>query len=347
MRMSPTIKPLKILYAIQGTGNGHVARAREIIPILQKYGNLDVVLTGDQSEVLLPSEITFRSKGLTFIYNKKGGVSYWKTLLKNNVISIVREVLKFPVNNYDVIINDFEFITAWACKIRGKRCFGMGHQVSFLSKRSPRPNKKNFLGEFILKNYAPCTDQIGFHFDHFDDFIEKPVIRRDIRSLEVSDNGHYTVYLPAFDDETLYKSLSSIPGVKWQVFSKFTKVENARDNVSFFPVDNKTFTMSFSSCSGILTSAGFEAPAEALFLGKKVFVIPIKGQYEQFCNAEALKAIGVPMSYHLDNEGVSSIKNWVKSDMPITIEYPDVTEEIIVNRIIKKVTSDNFMVSSS
>ncbi len=28
---------MKILYAIQGTGNGHVARAREIVPILQKH----------------------------------------------------------------------------------------------------------------------------------------------------------------------------------------------------------------------------------------------------------------------------------------------------------------------
>jgi UDP:flavonoid glycosyltransferase YjiC (YdhE family) len=29
---------MKILYAIQGTGNGHVSRAREIIPIPKKYG---------------------------------------------------------------------------------------------------------------------------------------------------------------------------------------------------------------------------------------------------------------------------------------------------------------------
>ena len=27
---------MKILYAIQGTGNGHISRARDIIPVLQK-----------------------------------------------------------------------------------------------------------------------------------------------------------------------------------------------------------------------------------------------------------------------------------------------------------------------
>ena len=31
---------MKILYAIQGTGNGHISRARDIIPILKKKESL-------------------------------------------------------------------------------------------------------------------------------------------------------------------------------------------------------------------------------------------------------------------------------------------------------------------
>jgi hypothetical protein len=37
-----------------------------------------------------------------------------------------------------------------------------------------------------------------------------------------------------------------------------------------------------------LCNAGFETPAEALFMDKKLFVIPIHNQYEQECNACAL-----------------------------------------------------------
>jgi uncharacterized protein (TIGR00661 family) len=109
-------RALKILYAIQGTGNGHVARAREIIPILQGFGEVEVVLSGDQSEVQLPVAPSYRSRGLTFIYNSQGAVSFWKTLLKNNPLAIYRELRRFPVGKYDIIINDFEFITAWACR---------------------------------------------------------------------------------------------------------------------------------------------------------------------------------------------------------------------------------------
>ena len=118
-------KAPKILYAIQGTGNGHVARAREIIPILQTYGDVEIVLSGDQSHVELPVPVTYFSKGLTFVYNKSGGLSYIKTILKNNFFKIIKEVKSFPVERYDVIVNDFEFITAWACKIRKKKCFGL------------------------------------------------------------------------------------------------------------------------------------------------------------------------------------------------------------------------------
>ena len=33
---------MKILFAIQGTGNGHLSRARDVYPELLKYGQVDV-----------------------------------------------------------------------------------------------------------------------------------------------------------------------------------------------------------------------------------------------------------------------------------------------------------------
>ena len=45
---------MKILYAIQGTGNGHLSRARDIIPVLQQKGELDILVSGIQADVDLP-----------------------------------------------------------------------------------------------------------------------------------------------------------------------------------------------------------------------------------------------------------------------------------------------------
>lgn len=332
----PSRPALKILYAIQGTGNGHVARAREIIPILQQYGDLDIVLSGDQSSIELPAQITYRSKGLTFLYNKKGGVSLWRTWLKNNFFQIIKEIIEFPIEKYDIIINDFEFISAWSAKLRGKKVFGLGHQTSFLSPNSPRPNKREWIGEMILKNYAPCTYPIGFHFEKFDSFIQKPVIRQEIRDLNLTNEGHYTVYLPAFGDDQLFEFLSQIKNSKWQVFSKRAKKPYNRGNVFFQPTSNEDFIKSFASCEGILTSAGFETPAEALQMGKKLFAIPIKNQYEQYCNAEALRSIGVPIAYGLDQKCLTQIAEWVKDSAAIKINYPDTTTDIIREEIFHK-----------
>ncbi|MDZ7849152.1 MAG: glycosyltransferase family protein [Owenweeksia sp.] len=323
----------KILYALQGTGNGHVARARELIPLLQKYGKLDVLLSGDQSEVSLPVQPKYRSKGLTFIYNRHGGISYWRTLFKSNLIHIIRDLCTFPVQDYDLVINDFEFISAWACKLRKINCYGLRPPGLFLSPNTPRPKKRKWLGECILKYYAPCSHPVGFHFDHFDNFIYKPVIRSEIRKAQVTNQGHYTVYLPAFSDGKIHRFLSQIPGTKWEVFSKNTQKAYQRDNL-FFPISNGAFVNSLVSCEGVFTSAGIETPAEALYMGKKVMVIPIKGQYEQFCNAAAIQKIGVPVIYKFDERALIQLRSWVLCASPLNIQYPNLSEKVIYDQII-------------
>ena len=59
---------MKILYAIQGTGNGHISRAREIVPILMKYADVDVLLSGTQADVKLQFPIKYKKHGLSFIF---------------------------------------------------------------------------------------------------------------------------------------------------------------------------------------------------------------------------------------------------------------------------------------
>ena len=50
---------MKILYAIQGTGNGHLSRAEDVIPILQQYGELDLFVSGAQADIKLPFPVKY------------------------------------------------------------------------------------------------------------------------------------------------------------------------------------------------------------------------------------------------------------------------------------------------
>lgn len=326
---------MKILYAIQGTGNGHLSRARDIIPLLQEKGELDILVSGIQADVDLPYPVKYTFKGLSFIFGKKGGIDLLATYQKGNLKRLYKEIKSLPVEEYDLVINDFEPVSAWACKMKHKPCIGLSHQAAVINKKSPKPKKKDPLGKAILHNYAPVTASYGFHFGAYDKDIYTPVIRSQVRNASPENGNHFTVYLPAYDDKRIIKVLSQVKDVNWEVFSKHSKKEYTEKNVHIRPVNNEAFIESMISCTGILCGAGFETPAEALFLKKKLMVIPMKGQYEQQCNAAALETMSIPVLKSLKEKHVAKIEKWVTGKTYLTVSYPNITAKII-NSIVKK-----------
>ncbi|WP_075590341.1 glycosyltransferase family protein [Labilibacter marinus] len=320
---------MNILYAIQGTGNGHVARALDVIPILKKYGNVDIALSGHQSDIVLPWEIKYRLHGAGFVFGKKGGVDVVKTLKNINLFNFINEMVRVPVRDYDLVISDFEPVIAWSCKLKAKACIGVSHQSAVLHPLAPKPKNRSLLGKNILKYYAPTSCNYGFHFKPFGDGFFAPVIRKDIRALEIEVKNHFTVYLPAYSDEAIVAFLSQYNQVDWEVFSKHNKESFVHKNVKVKPVDKEGFVNSLASSKGVLCNAGFETPAEALFLKKKLCVLPMTGQYEQQCNAAMLQSMGVPVYNTLSEINDTEFTDWLSSDEIIEVDYPDDTSWII------------------
>lgn len=320
---------MKILYTIQGTGNGHMSRAKDVIPALMKRAQVDVLVSGVQADLALPFDVKYRYKGLSFIFGKKGGVDMIATYRANRILRVWNEIKSCPVQDYDLVINDFEPISAWACKLKGVKCIGMSHQSALKSKKVPVPNHSDWMGSFVLKHYAPTKHNYSFHFKKYDQNIFTPIIRTEIREQEMTDEGHYTVYLPAYGDKKLIKVLSAIKKAKWEVFSKHTKKAYKVDNISISPIDSEKFIKSMASSTGVLCGAGFETPAEALYLNKKLLVIPMKRQYEQHFNAEGLKDLGVPVIKNLNKKNIKHIKKWVKSSQNIPVHFPNETQFVV------------------
>ncbi|MEO6455161.1 MAG: glycosyltransferase family protein [Ginsengibacter sp.] len=326
---------MRILYAIQGTGNGHLSRARDIIPLLLTKGEVDILVSGIQADVELPYPVKYKFKGLSFIFGKKGGVDILSTYKKSNLKQLYKEIKSLPVELYDIIINDFEPVSAWACFIRKKECISLSHQAAVTNKKAPSPKDTDIIGKTILKKYAPATHKYGFHFKAYDNNIFTPVIRSQIREIYPFNQEHYTVYLPAYDDENIIKVLREAKHVNWRIFSKHTKKAYTKKNFMVMPISNDAFIDSMATCTGMLCGAGFETPAEALFLKKKLMVIPMKKQYEQHCNAAALEQMGVDVIKSLKKKYIPRIDEWINGSKIIPVNYPDITCDII-NMIIKK-----------
>lgn len=324
---------MKILYAIQGTGNGHVSRARDIIPALQKNHEVDILISGSQTDVELPFPVKYKYHGLGFVFGKKGGIDIFESYKKSNLKVFFSEINCLPVQAYDLVINDFEPVSAWACYQKNKKCISLSHQAAVLNKNVPKPKHTDRIGKAVLKKYAPTCAQYGFHFQAYDTNIFTPVIRQQVREQYIEEKGHYTVYLPAYEDSRILKVLKEFPGVRWHVFSKHNKMAFKEKNIIIQPINNEAFIKSMASAEGILCGAGFETPAEALFMNKKLMVIPMKGQYEQQCNAAALKDMDVPVIKSLKLKHIDKIKKWIETGKRIKVDYPDNTEQII-NKIL-------------
>lgn len=320
---------MKILYAIQGTGNGHLSRAKDVIPALQKRAEVDLLISGIQADIDLPYEVKYRYKGLCFIFGKKGSIDMYATFKSNKIRRFYNEIKSCPVRDYDLVINDFEPISAWAAKLHGVPCFSLSHQGALQSPKVPRPQHKDWLGLFILNHYAPANKHYSFHFKKYDKNMFTPVIRSEVRDQKVSDNGHITVYLPAYGDKKLIKVLKKIPTVQFEVFSKHTKRSYIASNLKIRPINAQQFSASMASSSGVLCGAGFETPAETLFLNKKLLVIPMKRQFEQHFNAAGLQELGVSIIPKLSKKYLERIEDWISNEQIITTNFPDETQYIV------------------
>ena len=323
---------MKVLYAIQGTGNGHLSRAQEIVPILNKYVDTTILVSGNQSQIQANFDVNYQKTGLTFLSGKTGKIDLLRTVFKSHPIDFFNEMRTFPIKQFDLVITDFEPVSAWSALMHGVPCIEMSHQAAVIHPNAPKTNAKNRIGEYILNHYCPTKEKIGFHFDCYGENIHTPVIRSSVRTIDAKNLGHYTVYLPAYHDEVLLHFLKQFP-VKWEVFSKFTKAKTTHDNVHFYPIDNEGFTRSFANCEGVLCGAGFELPAEALYLQKKLLVIPMIGQYEQQCNAEAAKNMGATMIDGLNLLHHRTINLWLSQGATLHVDYKNETESIVQNML--------------
>ncbi len=331
---------IKILYAVQGTGNGHLSRAMDVVPCLQKIADVDVLVSGIQGDLDLPFDVSYKLKGLSFIFGKSGGVNLWKTFVKADLRRLAKSINLLPVEKYDLVINDFEPVSAWACYMKNKPCIALSHQAAVLHPSAPLPESSDMIGKLILNNYAPATSRYGFHFERYDENIFTPVIRSQVRNKSISDQGHITVYLPAYDDKRIVENLSRFPDTQFEVFSKHNKKPRQYKHIKVRPINNEAFVDSMATSSGILCGAGFETPAEALYMQKKLLVIPMKGQYEQQLNAEALKKMGVPAIKSLKSKHHGIIGDWLESGSVIPVDYKNTTQEI-VSMIVNKHLHDS------
>ncbi|MEX2476811.1 MAG: glycosyltransferase family protein [Gracilimonas sp.] len=324
---------MRILYGVQGTGHGHISRARVVLPKLREYADVDVLMSGYNFKMNIDGPVDYTARGMSLAYDNSGSVDLLETALKLHPFKFLKDVQQLPVEEYDFVVNDFEPVTAWAAHQAGIPCVAISHQASFLSDKCPRPEKRSAVAEQVMRYFAPSSAAVGSHYLRYDAFIEPPIIRRHIRDLSPTSGDHVTVYLPAFDHQTLCSIFSQVKKMKWHIFSPTCEEAYVKGNVKVHPVGKKSFLKSIENCLGIVSATGFETTSEAMFLGKKLLTIPIKNQYEQLCNAAALEELGGEVVYQVDQKFTQKLDQWI--EYGVALSLPEISdEEDLVRKIL-------------
>jgi uncharacterized protein (TIGR00661 family) len=313
---------MKILYAVQGTGNGHLSRAIALLPEWMKYGKVDVLISGTQSQITFPYPVKYRFRGMSFIPSKRGGINLLKTMLITRPFTFLKEIKALPVEEFDLVISDFEPVSAWACKRKGIPCIEMSHQAAVRDATSPQTKRRFPVGRWIIKKYCPSTSSIGFHFEAYSENIFQPILRKEIIESAPVQGDHYVVYLTGYGDDIIARVLNSVEAT-FIIFSKELKQQVQIGNCCFKPISNEVFLEDLLSAHGVICGAGFELPAEALYLKKKLLVIPYANHYEQHCNAASLERLGAMVLFSLCSKDLASIQNWCDSSHEVTYQWED------------------------
>lgn len=317
---------MKILYGVQATGNGHISRARAMGKYLAQAGvSVDYVFSGRPADQFFDMQQfgNFAVKrGLTFV-TQAGKVNYWQSVKQASLSQLRQDINSLDVSGYDLVLTDFEPITAHAARRANKRSLALGHQYAFLHQIPMQD--ANLITQSVFKYFAPAQVQLGLHWHHFNQPILPPIIDEAEPAVAVNP-VQVLVYLP-FEAQTQVMSwLAPLTDYQFNVYGPgLTKAEHG--HIKTHPPALDPFKADLASCQYVLSNAGFELISEALQLSKKIMVKPLIGQMEQQSNALALAQLNLASrSSNLDTQVIAS---WLNNNQQHqAVQYPNVASAI-------------------
>jgi uncharacterized protein (TIGR00661 family) len=293
---------MNIVYGVSGDGLGHVFEALEIASILRRDGHAVKILTyGDRACDTLREFGPMRIRGLPLAFTARG-LSVFRTLVNNadflpfyfkNWRRLKRELAAFKP---DVFLTAYEPFTTLVSHVFGKPLVSMDNQNALLyMKNSPRGHRSAFMlakfatrictfgaSHYIVKSYHPTessSDKVRF---------VAPIIQNEIRRIQPSIGAHVLVYLTRPNPE-LIGVLRSID----ETFIVYCEDKVGEDGNLIFRAHGGSYLRDLASCKAILGTTGFSLIADAIYLKKPYYGLPLKKQFEQTRNGFFLAESGL------------------------------------------------------
>ena len=306
----------RFIFTVQGEGRGHLTQAISLTQIAREAGH-EVVgyavgsfqgrkipaffadFIGDTPIIQYESPSINYGKGKSVQLGKtamqaftKFG-TYWKSATQLG--EFIEELQP------DGIVNFYESITGLYNLKSGSKipCMSVGHQYLLLSEHFESISEKA-IDRYLLNLNTRITaigsqKLLGLSFRELPNDLKRnimtvpPLLRQEVKSIQPEAGENWLAYLThhRLADEIMAWS-EKHPEVKLDCFwdnPNHKSIYVYSDSLTFHPIDAEKYLAKMTHCAGLITTAGFESVAEAMYLGKPVMMVPVPNHIEQMINA--------------------------------------------------------------
>jgi uncharacterized protein (TIGR00661 family) len=341
---------MKFLFLVQGEGRGHLTQAISLQQLLHQAGHSVVqVLVGTASERQIPSFFyeqiqapvqIFKSPNLVF--DEAGNVDFFDTFVHHlcragRYGASLRQIHEAVQQHQpDAIINFYEVLGGlYSLLYRPAAPIAcVGHHYLFFHTDFQFPPRRWFDRLLLLLNTkftaigAQKLLALSFrempHQPERRVFVTPPLLRREIKSLSVSVQDYWLVYVnyPHFVAQ-VEAWHAQHPNIKLHCFydNKNATTDEIRidETLTFHKLNGEKFLKMMANCRGLVTTAGFESVCEAMYLDKPTLMVP--AHFEQSCNAVDAQIAGAGVG--ASTFDLSILANYLPEHQPVGNTFKD------------------------
>jgi uncharacterized protein (TIGR00661 family) len=311
------------MLSVLGEGRGHMTQAMAVCEMVEKAGHeVTCVALGMGSNRTPPPYFVAAMKApivtiptLDFAYKDNREVNmpgtaarvarrlpvYWRALAA--LRAAVRE------HRPDVIVNFFEPLTGFYALTRRDRppVVAVAHQFMCGHPdyvRAPGLRLQQLGMKWYIQFVGAASTRLALSFYEAPDLPAKkltvcpPILRKQLFTLRPNPNGDFVlVYLlnHGYADQILEWHKKHPKTALHCFYDKPDAPPEFRldETLTFHRLDGEKFLRMMAECKHVACTAGFESVAEAAYLGKPLFLVPVENHVEQQINAIDAVRIGL------------------------------------------------------
>jgi uncharacterized protein (TIGR00661 family) len=305
---------MRILYGVVGEGMGHATRSKVVCEHLVARGHDVKIVVSGRAHGMLSKAFSdvVEIKGLTIRYvdnrmDRDGtlarNVLAAPSMLATNVGAYFDTVAKFRP---DAVFSDFDSFAY---------LFGKRHGLPVVSIDNQQIVSRCKIGKFA-KSGVKLDYQLTKAFvraklpgcEHYvvttffeppirrkcedDTTLVPPILRKEILEAKkrARPGDHVLVYQTSESDTKLLDELQRLPEQKFIVYGLRRSAHKGNTTLKEF--SETGFVDDLASAKAVVCNGGLSLIGEAVFLGKPIFSVPVRNQYEQVLNARYLEQLG-------------------------------------------------------